>query len=111
VSGHVVPLRGYLAVFGSLLVLTGITVGVAFVDLGAFGVPVALGIAGLKATLVVLYFMHVRWSTHLLQLFVVAGFLWLGLLIGLTLLDFRTRHRVPVYEETPTPQFEAIAPR
>jgi cytochrome c oxidase subunit 4 len=90
-STHVVPVRVYLAVFVSLLVLTGTTVGVAFVDLGVFNNLVALGIAVLKATLVVLFFMGVRYSTRLTPLVIFSGILMLGIMIGLTLLDYATR--------------------
>ena len=65
-SNHVVPLRVYFSVFGALMVLTAITVAVAFFDLGVLNNVVALGIAGLKATLVILYFMHVRYSGRLI---------------------------------------------
>jgi cytochrome c oxidase subunit 4 len=90
-STHVVPVRVYLAVFVSLLVLTGTTVGVAFVDLGVFNNLVAMGIAVLKATLVVLFFMGVRYSTRLTPLVILSGILMLGVMIGLTLLDYATR--------------------
>jgi cytochrome c oxidase subunit 4 len=90
-ASHVVPVRIYLMVFASLLVLTATTVGVAFVDLGVFNNVVALGIAGLKATLVILFFMHVRYSTRLTALVLVSGVLWLGIFVGLTLVDYATR--------------------
>ena len=88
---HVVPLKVYVFVFASLLVLTGTTVGVAFLDLGAFNNVVAMGIAGLKASLVILYFMHVRYATRLTALVVGSGFFFLAIMIGLTLVDYATR--------------------
>ena len=88
---HVVPLRVYLAVFGALLVLTALTVWVAEIDLGPLNTVVALSIATLKAVLVVLWFMHVRYSSRLTWVFVAAGFLWLALLIGGTLGDYFSR--------------------
>jgi cytochrome c oxidase subunit IV len=88
---HVVPLRVYLFVFTSLLVLTGTTVGVAFLDLGALNNVVAMGIAALKASLVILYFMHVRYATRLTALVVGSGFFFLAIMIGLTLVDYATR--------------------
>ncbi len=90
-ASHVVPVRIYLMVFFALLVLTATTVGVAFVDLGILNNVVALGIAALKATLVILFFMHVRYSTRLTALVVVSGVLWLGIFVGLTLVDYATR--------------------
>ena len=93
-SAHVVPLRVYLAVFVSLLVLTGVTTAVAFVDLGPANTPVALGIASLKASLVVLYFMHVRWSGRIVRTFAVIGLLFLVILFAFSLGDYLTR--VPI---------------
>jgi cytochrome c oxidase subunit 4 len=90
-SSHVVPVRVYLLVFFSLLILTATTVGVAFVDLGVLNNVVALGIAALKATLVILFFMHVRYSTRLTALVLISGVLWLGIFVGLTLVDYATR--------------------
>ena len=89
--GHVVPLRVYFAVFGTLMVLTAVTVLVAFRDLGPWNTIVAMGIAVTKATLVVLYFMHVRYGDKLTRIVVAAGFFWFAILIVLTLSDFLTR--------------------
>ncbi len=90
-SVHVVPVRIYLGVFAALLTLTAITTAAAFVDLGPFNNVVALGIAVLKAALVVLIFMHVKYSPRLVPLVVVAGCFWLAILIVLTLTDYLTR--------------------
>lgn len=91
-SGHVVPLWKYFGVFVALLALTGATVGAAFVDLGPLSNVVALSIAMLKAALVVLYFMHVRYSARLIPLVAVAGLFWLIHLIGGTAIgDYFTR--------------------
>ena len=90
-STHVLPLRIYFGVFFALLVLTGTTVAVAFVDLGPFNNIVALGIAVLKATLVVLFFMHVRYATRLTSLVVVSGLVWLAIMVVLTMTDYVTR--------------------
>ena len=88
----VVPVRVYLLVFLSLLVLTAITTAVAFFDLGG-GVNngIALTIAVCKALLVILYFMHVRYSDKLTWVFAAAGFFWLLILIGGTMDDVLTR--------------------
>lgn len=88
----VLPARTYLLVFMALLVLAGATVGIAFVDLGDLvNSLLALAIAAIKALLVILFFMHVRYSSQLTKLFVLAGFFWLFILVGLTLTDYLTR--------------------
>ena len=83
--------KTYYLVFGALLVLTLITTGVAFVDLGLLNTPLALSIAVLKASLVMIYFMHLRHSTFLARVFAGAGFLWLLHFIIFTLSDYLTR--------------------
>ena len=88
---HVVPLTIYYAIFGILMVLTGVTVGVAYIDLGRWNTVVALAIAGFKAMIVVLYFMHVKYSTRLVKLTVIAGLYWMVILFALTLGDYLTR--------------------
>ena len=88
---HVVPVRVYVTVFGTLLALTALTTAAAFVDLGPFNNVVALGIAACKASLVVLFFMHVRYSSKLIGLAVVAGLAWLAILVVLSLSDYWTR--------------------
>ncbi|HSE62065.1 MAG TPA: cytochrome C oxidase subunit IV family protein [Thermoanaerobaculia bacterium] len=95
-SEHVVPRSVYFAVFGALMVLTATTTAVSFVDLGPWNTVVALAIAFLKATLVVLFFMHVKYSPRLTQITVGGGLLWLAILILITLSDFMTRGWLPV---------------
>jgi cytochrome c oxidase subunit 4 len=95
-SEHVVSRGTYFAIFGALMALTILTVWVAYYDLGSWNVIVALSIAVLKGTLVVLYFMHVRYSSKLTWVFVCAGFLWLLILFALTLSDYFTRSWVPI---------------
>jgi cytochrome c oxidase subunit 4 len=90
-TDHIVPTRVYYLIFAALMVGTAITVGVAFVDLGPFNAIVALTIAVLKATLVVLFFMHVRYSTRLTWAVVLGSIFWLGLLLALTFSDYLTR--------------------
>ncbi len=91
-SAHHGPTLGvYFAVFAALVVLTGITVAVAFADLGALNNVVMLGIAVTKATLVVLFFMHVFYGPRLVWALAAGGFAWLVILIGFTLSDFLTR--------------------
>jgi len=88
---HVVAVRTYILIFAALLVLTMVTTGVAFIDLGPMNVVVALVIALCKAALVVLFFMHVRWSRRVIWLNLLAGAMWLTILLGLTLADFFSR--------------------
>jgi cytochrome c oxidase subunit 4 len=99
-SEHVVPLRVYFGVFAALLVLTWLTVAATRFDFGTASVLgvvlplnllVALAIAFTKATLVVLYFMHVRYGTSLVGVIVVAAVVWLGILLLLTFGDYWTR--------------------
>lgn len=93
---HITPRRTYYLVFAALMILTATTTGVAFIDMGPFNVVVALVIAFIKATLVVLFFMHVLHVTHLTKVFVVAGIVWLAILIALTLNDYLTRGWEPI---------------
>ncbi len=88
---HIVPLNVYFRVFALLLIMTGLTVAVAFVDLGWGNTPVALAIALFKATIVILFFMHVRYNTPVMWLFAAAGFFWLLILLVLTMQDYATR--------------------
>ncbi len=94
-SEHIVTKKQYSLVFGILLVLTLTTTWVSYIDLGKLNVVVALVIAVVKSMLVVLFFMHVYWSTKLTKLVVVAGLAWLSLLLWLTLTDIFTRGWLP----------------
>ena len=91
VHDHVVPLPVYFAVFVALLVLTGLTTTIAFVDLGRLNVVVALTIAVVKASLVLLYFMHLRYSARLTPLMVAIALFWLAVMIVLTMSDIVSR--------------------
>jgi cytochrome c oxidase subunit 4 len=95
-SEHTTSKKVYYAVFVSLLVMTYLTVAVSRIDLGKFNTIVALTIAVSKATLVVLFFMHVRYSTRLTKLVVVGGFVWLALMIAFTMGDVATRGWIPI---------------
>jgi cytochrome c oxidase subunit 4 len=91
-SSHpVTPVRTYLAVFLALLVGTAVTVYVAYFDFGFLNVVVALSIAVAKASLVVWYFMGVRYNTPLTRVVVVAGFFWLLIMFGLAMSDYISR--------------------
>lgn len=90
-SGHISPKTTYYTIFGALMALTAITIAVAFVNLGRFNFPVAIGIAITKATLVILFFMHVKYSTQLTKMFVGMAFFFLMILFGLTMTDYLSR--------------------
>ena len=93
-AGHVSPLKVYIGIFVILMVLTAVTVAVAYVNLGQMNKVVALGIASFKATLVVLYFMHVKYASRMTKLIVVTGFFFLAILLGMTMIDYGSRQWV-----------------
>ena len=93
-AGHVAPKSMYYMVFGALIVGTILTVAAAKVDLGPLNNIVMLAIAGTKATLVILFFMHVRWSSRLTWVVAMAGFFWLALLFGV-MGDYMSRGWIP----------------
>ncbi len=95
-----VPLRLYIGIFAALILLTGLTVFIGFFDLGggrlhAANAIAAITIAVTKALLVVLYFMHVRYSSRLTWIFVGAGVFWFAILIVLLLTDYLSRGWFP----------------
>jgi cytochrome c oxidase subunit 4 len=95
-SEHIVSKKIYFLIFGALLFGTGLTVMMAFVDLderffGGANAVTALTIAVVKATLVILYFMHVRYSSRLTWLIVSTGVLWLAIMFIFTFSDYATR--------------------
>lgn len=103
---HIVPVSTYLGVFVTLLIATALTTWIAFQDLGRWNVIVALVIAVCKASLVVLFFMHVKYNKGLSRITMIAAVFWLGLLITFTLADELTRH----WEINPLPWAGAILP-
>jgi cytochrome c oxidase subunit 4 len=90
-SGHVSSVKMYIGIFLVLMGMTALTVAVAYVHLGAFNKIVAVGIATFKATLVILYFMHVKYSSRLTKLTVMSGFFFLAILLGLMMVDYASR--------------------
>jgi cytochrome c oxidase subunit 4 len=84
---HIIPKQTLFAVFGALIVLTGLTVGVTYVPLGPLTVPVAIGIAAAKATLVVLYFMALKYDNPVNALTFTIGSIFVVVFIGITMLD------------------------
>jgi cytochrome c oxidase subunit 4 len=89
---HIDSIKTYAVVWIALLILTGVTTAVAYVDLGSLSVVVALLIAFFKTMLVALFFMHIRHSTKLTKLVVVGGLLWLAILLAITMADVVTRN-------------------
>jgi cytochrome c oxidase subunit 4 len=90
-SGHVSPVRTYVLIFLALMAGTALTVWAAFQNLGPLNNVVMLTIAVVKATLVVMYFMHVRYSSRLSTMTVLTGIFFLLILFSLTLADYATR--------------------
>jgi len=92
---HILSAKLYVIIWAALMCLTVITAGVAFIDLGPFNTVVALVIATFKALLVVLIFMHVKYtSDRLTKTVILSALFWLMLLLGLSLMDYGTRHFV-----------------
>jgi cytochrome c oxidase subunit IV len=96
---HIVPVRTYIAVFLALLLGTALTTEVAKIDLGAYNTVAALVIAFAKMSLVILFFMHVKYEKGLTRLAIICAFFWLGIMITLTLSDELTR----TWEMNPLP--------
>jgi cytochrome c oxidase subunit IV len=91
-SEHILPAKLYVAIWASLICLTVLTAAVAFVDLGPFNTVVALVIASLKALLVILFFMHVKYTSEkLTKVVIVSAIFWLLILLALSLADYTTR--------------------
>ena len=97
-SEHIVSVRVYLVIFFSLLTGTALTVFAAFYDFPwQLNTIIALTIASVKATLVVLYFMHVRYSNRLVWVIVISALFWMGILFALTFSDYATRQWLQVF--------------
>ena len=90
-SEHIVSPKIYIAIFAALIVGTTVTVWAAFQNFGPFNIVIALAIATFKATLVVLYFMHARYSSRRTHLVIISAIFWLAIMLSLTLSDYNTR--------------------
>ena len=88
---HVVPKSTYLAIFAWLIALLVLTVLAAHIDLGPWNVPAALAIAIVKAVLIVLFFMHIRYGSPLARLFAFGGFFWLLIMLAFVMTDVKMR--------------------
>jgi cytochrome c oxidase subunit 4 len=90
-TDHILPKRVYYTIFAILIFCTYLTVQIAFFDLGALNAIAALVIAVFKATLVVLFFMHLKYSSRLTWAVALGSIFWLGILLALTMTDYLTR--------------------
>ena len=98
---HIVSPVVYVIIGGTLLVLTGVTVGASYLELGIFNPIVAIAIACIKAVLVVLFFMHAKYSPGRTQLVIFCAVFWLGIMLALTLSDYTTRHELTQQQAQP----------
>jgi cytochrome c oxidase subunit 4 len=89
-------LKTYLTIYVLLIVALAATVAIAFVHLGFWNLPAALAIAFFKAALVVLFFMHVKYSPRLTWIVVSAGLIWFSIMLALTIADYVSRSWLPV---------------
>lgn len=116
---HIASKKLYIFVFVALLCLTALTTGVAYVDLGPWNTVAALAIAFCKASLVVLFFMHLKWGSGVMKIVAIAAIVWLSLLIVLTNVDNHTREWIPSPQglqssltvRPPSPAVAAPAPK
>lgn len=90
-SAHIVPVRTYLVIWLSLMLLLFATLGLAELDLNPFNAVAAMTVAVIKMLLILLYFMHVKFSSRLTWIVAAAGFLWLAIMLTLTLTDYMAR--------------------
>jgi len=98
VGSHALPVSIYIKAFAALIVLLVVTLAAASLPLGVgLNSLIALAIAAAKAIIVVFYFMHVRFSSRLVQIWAAAGFVWLVIMFGITLSDYLVRSwiRIP----------------
>jgi cytochrome c oxidase subunit IV len=103
---HIVPKKVYILVFAILIAFTALTTAVAYTDLGPFNTVAALAIAVCKASLVVLFFMHMKYNPGMTRIVLAAALGWLAILLALTLSDVSTRHWLPApqgWESSVTP--------
>jgi cytochrome c oxidase subunit 4 len=95
-AGHISPIGLYVTIFLSLMVLTAATVGAAYIDLGQFNFLVAMIIAVFKASLVVWFFMHVKYQSSLTKLTLATGIFFLAILLGMMLIDYTSKSFTPM---------------
>ena len=107
-SEHIVSPKVYAAILAALLVGTVLTVEAAKINLGRWNIVLALTIATIKMSLVILFFMHGKYSSRRTQLVIVAGFFWLAIMLGLTLQDYSTRHAEPSRSQLNDPAISVL---
>ena len=90
-ASHILPTRVYYTIFAILMACTFLTVQISFFDLGPLNAVAALTIAVFKAVLVVLFFMHAKYSSRLTWAVILGAIFWLGILLVLTMSDYLTR--------------------
>jgi cytochrome c oxidase subunit 4 len=95
-TGHVVPIRTYFFVFVALMALLVLTVVVSWIPLGSGNLAVAMTIGIIKATLIILFFMHVRYSSKLVWVFAASSFVWLAIMLLITFSDYLSRGWIPI---------------
>ena len=88
---HIVTPRVYLLIFGALMLGTALTVGASYIDMGEWNPVIALAIACTKGVLVILFFMHIKYSSRVMKLTVASGFVTFLILITMTLSDYISR--------------------
>jgi cytochrome c oxidase subunit IV len=93
---HILPLKIYFGIAATLFILTGVTVGVSYIDLGSWNIVVAIGVASIKAALVALFFMHLLYDNKLYLAILLAAILFVGVFIIITMFD--TIRRADIYE-------------
>ncbi len=111
---HILPFRLYMIVGGALILLTLLTVGIFYVDFGPFNIVVAMVIAIAKASLVVLYFMHLRWDNKIYAAIFILSIVMLGAFVALTAVDFFDReivtegHNIPITNQADLDAIRAV---
>ena len=90
-SHTIVPTKIHVTIFVSLMVLLGITIGVAYIDLGRFNLAAAMAVSVAKTLLIVTFFMHLRYGRKLTWVFAGAGFFWLAIMLVFAMCDYATR--------------------
>ncbi len=100
-SDHILPIKTYLALAGALFVLTGVTVAVSFINAGGWNAVIALGVASLKASLVALYFMHLKYDSKLNLFVFLSALFFVAVFIIFTMFD--TARRDDLYDYTSDP--------
>jgi len=108
---HILPKRLYVGIFLALMVLTGVTVGVTYVDLGELNLIVALAVAITKAMLVILFFMEVKYGPKLIKVTFGAGFVFFAIMIIFTMMDYmtRTQYGLPAFPQSAAPPAGTLA--